>query len=206
MGRLDRQLHSAGHQGCQCTVAPGERVAREQLSVLEAPGRPRGCEGRRDILHCGVADGMDRRFVSGLRGAGHEFGEFRSPDVGHTVRMLRSELGRIGLAHVGAGRAHGAVGDDFQRPLRDHGGVVAADGRARERVTGAQARCDPPLQFAAIDRNTDAGEDFGQSALRLQGRQAPGPVVGRARPGHVHNPGHPAGEHVGEHSTVARFA
>ena len=85
----------------------------------------------------------------GLRGAGHEFGEFRSPDVGHTVRMLRSELGRIGLAHVGAGRAHGAVGDDFQRPLRDHGGVSPPTG---EPGSGAPVRRPAAIHRSSLPR------------------------------------------------------
>jgi len=88
-----------------------------ELLVQVAGGRPCG-----DVVDGRVPDGVDGHLIALPAGPGHEVGELCPVDIDHAAGVLQAQLGRVGLAHVSAGRAHGAVGDDLERPLCEHGG------------------------------------------------------------------------------------
>ena len=128
MGRLNRQLDATAHQAPERPVRLVEGVGRQQLGVFQAPGGTRVREGRGDVVDRRVPDGMDGHLITLPGGVGHEVGELGPVDVDHAVGVVNPQLGRIGLAHVRAARAHRAVCDHLERPLHQHRGSVGQAG------------------------------------------------------------------------------
>ena len=76
-------------------------------------------------------------------------GELGPVDIDHAAGVLQAQLGRVGLAHVRAARAHRAVGDHLERTLNQYRGAIGQVRRARHLGPGAQAPGDPVLQLVA---------------------------------------------------------
>ena len=145
---------------------PGDVLVAQQLRVLD--GAPAADRLER-VEHSGVrpvADRVDRRSQPALVRAAHERHELVVQDRGEAERMLEAlEPGVRIEAPRGAG---------VQRAVGDRLG--AADGHeaagARQRVAGAQALGDGPVEVLRVDAERDENrrhrEQPGQWMLRAQ--------------------------------------
>jgi len=100
-------------------------------AAFQAPDGSGEREGGGDVVDGRVPDGVDGHLIALPAGPGHEVGELGPVDIDHAAGVLQAQLGRVGLAHVRAARAHRPVGDHLERSLNQHRGAIG------------QVRCNP---------------------------------------------------------------
>ena len=121
---MNRQLDAAPHEVPERPIGFIEGVGGQQLGVLQTPGGSGEREGGGDVVDGRVPDGVDGHLIALPAGPGHEVGELGPIDIDHAAGVLQAQLGRVGLAHMRATRAHRPVGDHLERPLNQHRGAI----------------------------------------------------------------------------------